>query len=69
MYYVHTLLAQLWEEISRPNRLRQNVIKILHLTPWLRMIQCHRSPLSNKQSAFAIYATSLGKKEKGRPLQ
>ena len=39
MYYVHTLLAQLWEEISRPNRLRQNVVKILHLTPWLRMIQ------------------------------
>ena len=69
MYYVHTLLAQLWEEISRPNRLRQNVIKILHLTLWLRMIQCHSSPLSNKQSAFATYATGLGIKAKGRPLQ
>ena len=69
MYYVHILLAQLWEEISRPNRLRQNAIKILHWTPWLRMIQCHRSPLSNKQSAFATYATSLGIKAKGRPLQ
>ena len=69
MYYVRILLAQLWEEISRPNRLRQNVMKILHWTPWLRMIQCRSSPLSNKKSAFATYATSLGGKEKGRPLQ